>query len=56
MINPVNGQKYILEQFHFHFGCQNYVGSEHTVDGVPSAGEVSVSLNRNYGNNVLNQK
>lgn len=33
--------KYKLEQFHCHWGCTSSKGSEHTVDGVPYAGEVS---------------
>lgn len=35
------GHKYKLEQFHCHWGCTSTKGSEHTVDGVPYAGEVS---------------
>ncbi|RMX41541.1 hypothetical protein pdam_00013078 [Pocillopora damicornis] len=26
-------ENYFLKQFHFHFGCNNTVGSEHTIDG-----------------------
>ena len=26
-------ENYFLKQFHFHFGCNDTVGSEHTVDG-----------------------
>lgn len=37
---PVTNQ-YKLAQFHFHWGKHNDVGSEHTVDGKPYAGEVS---------------
>jgi len=36
------GHKYKLEQFHCHWGCSSAKGSEHTVDGIPYAGEVSV--------------
>lgn len=35
------GHKYKLEQFHCHWGCTSSKGSEHTVDGIPYAGEVS---------------
>lgn len=35
------GHKYKLEQFHCHWGCTSSKGSEHTVDGMPYAGEVS---------------
>ena len=30
---PLGKATYVLQQFHFHFGCDNSVGSEHTVDG-----------------------
>ena len=26
-------EKYLLKQLHFHFGCNDTVGSEHTIDG-----------------------
>ena len=26
-------EKYYLKQFHFHFGCNDSVGSEHSIDG-----------------------
>ncbi|CAB3998532.1 carbonic anhydrase 7, partial [Paramuricea clavata] len=32
--------KYKLAQFHFHWGENNDVGSEHTVDGKPYSGEL----------------
>ena len=32
---------YFLKQFHFHFGCNNSVGSEHQIDGNPYPVEVS---------------
>lgn len=35
------GHKYKLEQFHCHWGCTSSKGSEHTVDGIPYAGEVN---------------
>ena len=31
------GMRYSFEQFHFHFGSNNGVGSEHTLDGKRSA-------------------
>ncbi|XP_027851455.2 carbonic anhydrase 2 [Aphis gossypii] len=34
------GHKYKLEQFHCHWGCTSSKGSEHTVDGMPYAGEL----------------
>ncbi len=34
--------KYKLEQFHCHWGCDSDQGSEHTVDGKPYAGEVTL--------------
>jgi len=37
---PLGQTLYILEQFHFHFGCDSSVGSEHTVDGNSYASEV----------------
>lgn len=37
---PLGKNLYILEQFHFHFGCDSSVGSEHTVDGNSYASEV----------------
>ncbi|XP_031572161.1 uncharacterized protein LOC116306277 [Actinia tenebrosa] len=50
VINPVNGQKYVLVQFHFHFGCTDNVGSEHTIDGKPYPGELHlVFYNAKYG-------
>lgn len=41
VVNPIDEQKFILEQFHFHFGCADDSGSEHTVDGKAYAAEVS---------------
>ncbi|KAK3715058.1 hypothetical protein QZH41_012118 [Actinostola sp. cb2023] len=43
--NPINGQKYQLAQFHFHFGCDDSVGSEHTVNGKSYPGEVIPYVN-----------
>ena len=37
---PLGKNLYILEKFHFHFGCDSSVGSEHTVDGNSYASEV----------------
>ena len=37
---PLGQSTFSLEQFHFHFGCENNVGSEHTVDGNSYASEV----------------
>ena len=37
---PLGDSKYQLEQFHFHFGCDDDKGSEHTVDGKAFSGEV----------------
>ena len=37
---PLGYSKYKLEQFHFHFGCEDGEGSEHTVDGDSYSGEV----------------
>ena len=34
------GNEYKLQQFHFHFGCTNDVGSEHTIDGKAFPAEV----------------
>ena len=30
---PVGDGVYMLEQFHFHFGCASKIGSEHLSDG-----------------------
>nr|ANJ59777.1 alpha carbonic anhydrase 1 [Exaiptasia diaphana] len=38
--NPINDKFYRLAQFHFHFGCQDNVGSEHTIKGKPYPGEL----------------
>ena len=35
---------YTTVQFHFHWGANNNVGSEHTVDGKEYAAEVSKSI------------
>ena len=34
-------ENYFLKQFHFHFGCNDTVGSEHTIDGNTYPIEVS---------------
>ena len=35
---------YTTVQFHFHWGANNNVGSEHTVDGKEYAAEVSQAI------------
>jgi carbonic anhydrase len=30
---PYGSDVYQLAQFHFHWGCKNQTGSEHTIDG-----------------------
>ncbi|XP_046384767.1 carbonic anhydrase 2-like [Ischnura elegans] len=37
---PLGKSTYFLEQFHCHWGRDSTMGSEHTVDGVPYAGEL----------------
>ncbi|KAJ7373221.1 Carbonic anhydrase [Desmophyllum pertusum] len=37
---PLGQTTFSLEQFHFHFGCESNVGSEHTVDGNSYASEM----------------
>ena len=37
---PLGQSTFSLEQFHFHFGCENNLGSEHTVDGNSFPSEV----------------
>ena len=37
---PLGASKYKLQQLHFHFGCRDNRGSEHTVDGKEYSGEV----------------
>ena len=37
---PLGRNVYKLEQLHFHFGCDDNKGSEHTVDGNAYLGEV----------------
>ena len=39
---PLGDSKYKLQQLHFHFGCQDNKGSEHTVDDKAHSGEVLV--------------
>ena len=41
---PLGDSKYKLQQLHFHFGCENDEGSEHTVNGEASSGEVTTVL------------
>lgn len=38
---PLEG-KYVLEQFHCHWGATDNQGSEHTINGRQFAGEVSL--------------
>ena len=38
---PVGNSVYVLEQFHFHFGCASNIGSEHTLHGKSYPVEVS---------------
>jgi hypothetical protein len=38
---PLGKSKYKLREFHFHWGDNNQVGSEHTVHGKPFSAEVS---------------
>ena len=37
---PLGNSNYRLEQFHFHFGCGDDKGSEHTVNDIAFSGEV----------------
>ncbi|XP_059617894.1 carbonic anhydrase 2 [Phlebotomus argentipes] len=37
---PLGADKYLLEQFHCHWGCSDNKGSEHTVDGLSYSGEL----------------
>ena len=37
---PLGDSVYKLEQLHFHFGCDDDEGSEHTVNGQAFSGEV----------------
>lgn len=39
---PLGDSVYELEQLHFHFGCDDDEGSEHTVDSDPKSGEVRI--------------
>ena len=39
-----HGDAYKIEQLHFHFGCENNKGSEHTVDGQRYSGEVTIQI------------
>ena len=41
---PLGKSVYKLEQLHFHFGCENNKGSEHTVDGQAYSGEVTIQV------------
>ena len=38
---PLGFTTYTLNQFHFHFGCENDRGSEHTLNGKQFAGQVT---------------
>ena len=37
---PLGDSVYKLQQLHFHFGCEDNKGSEHTVNAKASSGEV----------------
>ena len=41
---PLGYNKYKLQQLHLHFGCKDDEGSEHTVNGEASSGEVTIDL------------
>lgn len=41
---PLGQNMFILQQFHFHFGCNSSAGSEHTLDGKTFASEVGITL------------
>jgi len=48
---PLGRSLYELEQLHFHFGCKNDRGSEHTVNGKRASGELHlVTYNTKYSN------
>ncbi len=36
------GATFTLRQFHYHFGCEGEMGSEHSLDGQRFPGEVSI--------------
>ena len=38
---PLGDTTYTLNQFHFHFGCENDRGSEHALNGKQFAGQVT---------------
>ena len=38
---PLDDDKYVLVQFHFHWGSDSSRGSEHKIDGVAYAAEVA---------------
>ena len=42
---PLGNSVYKLQQLHFHFGCDDDKGSEHTVNGEAYSGEVLVWSN-----------
>ncbi|XP_071041863.1 carbonic anhydrase 2-like [Parasteatoda tepidariorum] len=50
----VNGEKFQLAQFHFHWGGYYYTGSEHTVDKKHYALEVQVLIFSIYQLSILN--
>ncbi|CAG9798038.1 unnamed protein product [Chironomus riparius] len=39
---PLNDDKYVIEQFHCHWGCSDGRGSEHTVDGQSFSAELHI--------------
>ena len=45
---PLGYSVFMLQQFHFHFGCDYDAGSEHLVNRKPYPGEVRNSSSRNF--------
>ena len=41
---PLECDEYALQQFHFHFGCENSRGSEHLIDNKSFPAQVHVYL------------
>jgi len=46
---PLDDDKYVLVQFHFHWGSVSSQGSEHRIDDVPYAAEVSLTFTSGSG-------
>ncbi len=36
----INNEKFILDSFHFHWGLNEFNGSEHSIDGIERSAEV----------------